>query len=219
MPIFNQPSSGTGTEEQERKLAAQRLSQTDLLPWFLNLAAEGPLPWNGVTASAALNWVSGGLSFTTGATAGSVARLLLLADSLGAFGKIVRSGANWAISARFAVTTAITAQTNAWVGCENNAGTNALAMGVVGATSTTNFVLKGLTGTPINSGVAIDTTMRTHRAWRVGTTVAYSVDNTIVTGNADINADVMPYAICQNGTDAVNRAMTVIWMAIFAPSL
>lgn len=212
---------GLGAQQFELALAQGRLglSGGNLLEWFINLAAEGPLPWNGVGGTGAIPWASGALSFQTGATAGGFGRLLLYSDGGGNFGRFIRSGQNWAISARFAVTTAITAQSQAWCGAENNAGTAALAMGVHGPTSTANFVLKGLTGTPINSGVAIDTNFHTHRAWKFGGVTTYMVDNTAVTGNVDVNTDVMPYLIVQNGTDNVNRAMSAIWLAAYSPSL
>lgn len=222
MPAILYPGKvGTGIEETERILAAQRLviDPSQMLPWFMNFAGEGPLPWNGVGGTGAISWVSGGLSYATGATAGSFGRMLLYSDGGGQFGKVIRSGANWFMSARFSITTAVTAQTEAFVGAESNAGTFALAMGVNGAVSAGFFSLKGLTGTPITSTVAVDTALHTHRAWKVGSSIFYQVDNTITAGNADVNVDVMPYLICQNGTDAVNRAMTVIWMSIFAPSL
>lgn len=216
--IFNQ--GGTADPPtQELKFAQQALGRNDLLPFFHMPAAAGSLPWNSVSATGRMDWVSGALSYSTGATSGNFSREVILADSGGVFGRFLRTGASWYISSRIAITTAISAQTTAFTGGETNAGAFALAMGVVGSVSTTNYVLKGSAGSSLNSGVAIDTNFHTHRAWRAGSTTFYQVDTTLVTGTADIAADVMPYLFVGNGTDNVNRAMSVIWWSAYAPSL
>jgi len=186
-----------------------------LLPYFHATAILGD---NGHTVqkivSGASATAAGAWTVSTGASASSAYQALAGAGT-GFFATPFRTGQPWSISARFAVTTAITAQTRAGVTAfDTTGGVTDLQLGVVGSVSTGFFVLNASAGSPIITTIPIDTSMHTFRAWRVGGATFVQIDGgTIFTGTADISTTCGPAIQIGNGTDAVNRAMNVVWYA------
>lgn len=130
-----------------------------------------------------------------------------------------RTGQPWYTAGRFAVTTAITAQTVASVGLGTGGGV-AAGMGVNGTVSTSFFTLAGSAGSPIVTSIPIDTAMHTHRAWRVGGVTSYQIDGgQIFTGTADIAAGATGFFLLQNGTDTAARTIQLVWQSGACPFL
>ena len=215
MPIFNQPTPGS-PQADEALFALGQMgggSGGGLISFFHQTAFQGDNGGHtvqkigtGASATGAGVW-----AVSTGGTAGGIYQAIAGAGT-GFFATPFRTGQPWFITARFAVTTAITAQTRAGSGAfDTTGGVINLLMGVEGSVSTGFFVLKSTAGASITTTVAIDTAQHTHRAWRVGSTTYYSIDGVIFTGTADISTTCGPAYQVSNGTDNVNRAMNVVW--------
>jgi|GEM_PF-6542179 len=207
-------------EETEAKRAYEALGTANLNFWFypVSYVGTGGIAGASNSGSGAQSVQAGAYQLATGATANSWTRIFAFNDGAD-FGKSIRTGQNWYISARYKLTTAIDNQVIAFCGAGDSAGAQ-LGMGVFGSTSTTNFHLSGPSGTAINGGVAIDTAFHTHRAYRVGATTTYQIDtSTAVTGDVNIATDLTPYCYIQNGTTAAARTMQIVWICAASPSL
>lgn len=213
--IINHPTTGPDDATAEVAFASAQIGQgsNGLLSLFHPTAIWGD---NGHTVqkivSAASANVAGAYQISTGASANS-SYLMIAGSGAGFFATPFVTAVPWYLSGRFAVTTAITAQTRAGVGAFNFSGaTITMLLGVNGATSTGFFSLTPSSGSAIVTTVAIDTNTHTHRAWRVGGTTFYSIDGAVFSNaTADISAACGPMAQVVNGTDAVARTVNLMW--------
>jgi hypothetical protein len=97
-----------------------------------------------------------------------------------------------------------------------SASTENMVIGMRGSTSVTNFVAYADLGSPIDSGLALDTTRRIHQFWRDGTTGNYKIDDlAVVQGNTRPAANCSPIAVARSG--AVARSVDFLWFAGAAP--
>lgn len=219
MPIFNQPPSGVA-EADEIALANRLIGPfpggMSKLFWDYGqrLLDARSVFSNGNTVTA----FAGGFQVDSTAASGRINQFSLGAETASSTTGIgFRTGQNWYISGRFSIPTAVTAQTDAWMGLATGSGQ--MMMGIHGATSFANFSLTGTAGSAITHPTAFDNLVHTHRAWRVGGTTFYSIDGVIATGSADIATACGLFWLLQNGTDAVNRSIRLIWQFGACPFL
>lgn len=131
-----------------------------------------------------------------------------------------RVGQSWFTSARFAASTAVSAQTKVAGGLYDTSNVAQASMGVNGSVSASFFSLQGGTGGNIITTIAIDTAVHTHRAWRTGGVTYYQIDGgTIFTGTSDLSAPASPGWNLDDGSDATNRAIDMVWLSASAPAL
>lgn len=164
-----------------------------------------------VTGSGVPLAIAGSYRLSTGASASTVIQGGVGHDST-SFAVGFPVSQPWFVTGRFAVTTAVTAQTRAHVGLCDSTGTPSLSAGIVGATSAAFFSLTGTSGAPIITTIPFDNAKHTHRAWRVGGTSFYQIDGgQIFTGSADIGSASGVFFQLTNGTDLVNRIMEIVF--------
>ena len=151
------------------------------------------------------------MQFTTTLLAGSYARFAPC--FAGSFSRPFPSGANWFCSARFRIDSAVDATTEIYVGLADPAGTTPVRLGVHGASSTTNFVLQGPSGTTINTGIAIDNAFHTFRAFKHPNGTTYcEIDGRYSSGNVDTASDTCPvWRVMTGGIPLAFRQATLQW--------
>lgn len=189
-------------------------------------ATTAPPGWvfgnGGTGALAAQVAASGGglIRTTSGATAGATAALQ---STVGLIANI--STKKWWMAWRLTVSTAITAQTMAYVGLLNLAANKTVSMGVFGASSIVNFVLQydgNETGSFVSTGVAIDTAAHIIEMWGLGDGKVHAR----IDGGTDLGATTMSSApadsvyarsCVRNGTDNVARQLDLDWVHVLAP--
>lgn len=205
------------TQSNVVALAQKLLGRSDLLTWWHPAGAAGAAGASNVNGGTATTVPSSGaLRLAAGATSGGLARLYPYSPDGSNFMQLLRAGQPWFIAARFALVTTPTTGTILSVGVNNISAH--LRMGVdVPNGSTTHYMVDGPTGSTMDSGIAFDTAMHTHVAWRTGGVTSYQIDsNAPVTGNVDVSLDSGPLAWAGNGTNA-NQAMDLVWWAVCAP--
>lgn len=156
---------------------------------------------------------------STGATAGSFAQSFQEAFLISAIGT-----QKWWTGNMFAVSTAITAQSDASRGLINTASNKSILAGVWGPSSIVNFRLQydGIaTGTFLDLGVAIDTAYHLFEIYCKGDAKLYArVDEGVelsVTPASNPADSLQLFARVGNGTDAVNRSMDTDFTACLYP--
>jgi hypothetical protein len=194
--------------------------------FLLAASTSSPAPWlfgnggSGAIATNAVGTLGGGWwRLNTGATASSSAIIRSTSGLIGPPGT-----KKWWAAWRFAMNTAITAQTIAYAGLLNLAFNKTIGIGVFGAASTVNFQLQydgNETGSFVSTGVAIDTSVHLVEMWGVGDGKVHAR----MDGGADLGATTMAAAptdsMClqagaRNGTDAVARQIDLDWTMALA---
>jgi hypothetical protein len=171
-----------------------------------------------VATSATTSDVGGILSQTTGATASSRAR-----RHVPAFLFPRPDTGRFYLAVRVSVPTAVDAATIAEVGVFDNGGTNTIAAGICGSTSTTNYVVNydGLggscAGTRVSTGVLINAQQHEWEIWGVGDgKIHFALDLSEVVGSPFTMATPgtlsnRPMFDVQNGTTAAARTQNLDW--------
>lgn len=123
----------------------------------------------------------------------------------------------WWIGGQIEITTAIGNQATIGIGVNPTVPSTVaheLMFGVVGATSTTNFVAVGTAGATIDSGIAIDTAAHDFQVWRDGVNTYVQVDNNpIVSGTARPNASGIAIGLLGE-VSTTTRTAIFRWLAV-----
>jgi hypothetical protein len=209
--------------------AGLQASEAVLAQQLLGVGAQGLLSAFHLTAAqlqaAATLFATGTTSATASAgfyrlaTGALAAQTMNIVAAAPGRSSLARTGQPWYVSARFAASTAVTAQTLIAAGLYDTSNVAQASMGVNGSVSASFFTLVGGAGGNITTTVAVDTAMHTHRAWRVGGVTFYSVDGVVFTGASDLSQPSSPAWNLANGTDAIVRQLDAIWLSASAQSL
>jgi hypothetical protein len=152
---------------------------------------------------------SGGYQLTTVALVGSFIRMS--SNFSGTFARPFPSGANWFCSGRFKIDSTIDATTQIYVGLADPTGATPVRLGVYGPSSATNYVLQGPAGTFIDSGIAIDASYHTFRAFKNSSGTYLEVDDVRISGNVDTASDTCPVFRCYSGSLTVQQVTLQWW--------
>lgn len=123
------------------------------------------------------------------------------------------TGGVWYLGIRLKFLTAVsTAQTTGGLWMRRPTGAVVARLGKVASEGT--FTFSAAVGSNITSGVAVDTGVYVLEAYRVSGLTTLVVNGTQVgTGNTFPDEISQPVLQCTNGTDAVDRAFVVDWIA------
>lgn len=219
------PPIDRDTADRWKRIACNRLnaSSDKVRFWFI------PLGDGGEYTSAVANFVAGGTGTRSYVASGGEGFYRL--DTGGATGTARFHPGN--LAAGFPLPATAGASTKIWIGARKKhataAGANSLSMvgiwdaadaiqwgiGIRGPLSTTNFSVFGGTGTPFDTGVAIDTSVHDFELWRQdGATTQTAIDGILrATGDARATNNG---GLAGHTTDAAGaqRQMDSVWWAI-----
>lgn len=128
----------------------------------------------------------------------------------------------WGIVGRMKITTTPDAQTSAYFGVRNAAGTAYLRIGAIGSLSTTNFVVDTETALgDLDTAVALDTAWHTFRAYRYGAKTYVEIDDVAVGNGAKVRcgANAGIKAFVGNGSTAAAQTIQIAWIGVMAAAV
>lgn len=128
----------------------------------------------------------------------------------------------WWFAGEFALNTTVGAATVLGLGATSSTGvdgTRTMMLGGDGATSTTNFVLYGSAGTPMDLGLALDTNMYQWEVFRDGVnTTVFRNGVLVANGSARPGADSRLFGVAFD-TAATTRSFDIVWWACARPRI
>lgn len=128
----------------------------------------------------------------------------------------------WWFGGEFSLNTAVGAATVLGLGATSSTavdGTRTMMLGGDGATSTTNFVLYGSTGTPMDLGVVLDTNLYKWEVFRDGVnTYVFRNGVLLATGSARPGADSRLIGLAFD-TAATVRSFDIAWWGCARPRI
>lgn len=183
------------------------------IPWTSAIAGSATVN----TAPAGQTYRGGLFRYTTGATAGSVYKVRSATYNIRQCGTD-----KWYVFARFAIKTAVSAQTIAGIGLYDDGTGNTCLIGVLGWNSTTLYGIQcdnvPTAGTVANTGTSIDTNLHVFELYNKGDSVLRGrIDYGAETSVTQTNAAALiweQHIFIRNGTDAVTRDMDIDFIGI-----